>query len=152
MAMNISASNTGTAGASEAWSGASAPMAPSRKMSNLFDQIDANSSGSISQSQFMQAFQSMNPSASFQKAGADAVWNKLDPNGTGQVSKQDFTNDMVEMMKELRGTHDQQASLAGAQALAQQTLGLDALGSSPNALVNSPSGTGSVGSILNTLA
>jgi hypothetical protein len=119
-------------------------------MSNLFDQIDPSGSGSITQSQFGQAFQSMSPPASFQKAGADAVWGKLDPTGSGSVSKQAFVTEMTAMMKELRGHHSPVGSTAGAQALAQTTSLLDALGNP--ATGSAPPASSGAGSIINALA
>lgn len=83
-------------------SGASASAPPQTKMSNLFQGIDAGNSGSITQAQFNQAFQSQNPPAVFQAQGASAIWQQLDPNGTGSVSKQDFVNTMKQLMVSLR--------------------------------------------------
>ena len=65
-----------------------------QKMSQLFDMIDASGSGSISKTQFQQAFQAMNPPAKFQAMGADQIWAKLDSSGTGSVSRQDFVSTM----------------------------------------------------------
>jgi len=104
-------------------------MPPSKKMSNLFDQIDPSASGAINQNQFQQAFQSMNPAPSFQAAGVDAVWSQLDPNGTGSVSKQDFVSNMAAMIKQFNGGGPALSSSSGAQELAQNTGALDALGS-----------------------
>jgi hypothetical protein len=122
-------------------------------MANLFDSIDTSNSGMISKSDFEQAFKSMNPPASFKAAGADTVWAKLDPNGTGQVSKKDFTDIMVAQMKALRGHHHHNdgghhsSSQDGAAYLSQSASFLDALGSS-----NTPQEGSISGSILNTLA
>jgi len=150
MSINLSAS--GTTSAAQIWSGASAPMSPDQKMTNLFDQIDTSGSGSISQSQFDQAFQQLNPPASFQAAGADAVWSKLDPTGSGTVSKQDFVKGMTEMMKQLRGAHHHHHSAQGAQSAAQGTSLLDALGSSDSTSGATNSDSTTVGSIINALA
>lgn len=152
MSYNLSATSTGAADAAKIWSGASAPMSPTQKMSSLFDQIDTTGSGTISQSQFDQAFKSMNPPASFQAAGADAVWSKLDPTGSGTVSKQDFVNGMTEMMKQLRGAHHQHHSAQGAQAVAQSASLLDALGGSDATTGSSTSESPTIGSIINALA
>jgi hypothetical protein len=86
----------------DAVSGASAGMPPQQKMSSLFDKIDTNGSGSITQAQFAQAFQTFNPPAVFQAQGASATFAALDPNGTGSVSKQDFVSGMSGMMASLR--------------------------------------------------
>ena len=85
-----------------AMSGASAGMPPQQKMTSLFDQIDTSGSGSISQAQFAQAFQSMNPPAVFQNQGADAIFSALDPSGSGSVSKPDFVSVMSKLMASLR--------------------------------------------------
>jgi hypothetical protein len=83
-------------------SGASNGAPPQQKMSNLFDLIDTSGSGSITQSQFEQAFQTKTPPAVFQKQGADAIFASLDPTGTGSVSKQDFVSTMSKLMVSLR--------------------------------------------------
>jgi hypothetical protein len=83
-------------------SGASTGAPPQQKMSNLFDSIDTSGSGSITQSQFEQAFQTKNPPAVFQQQGAAAIFATLDPNGTGSVSKQDFVSTMSGLMASLR--------------------------------------------------
>ena len=151
--MNQSIASAGAGSASEIWSGASAPMAPAQKMSNLFDAIDPSGSGTINQSQFDQAFQTMNPPASFQSAGAASVWGKLDPTGSGTVSKQDFVNGMTAMMKQLRGTHQHhRSSAAGAQTLAQGTSLLQALGGGDAASASPATGSGAVGTNLSALA
>jgi hypothetical protein len=83
-------------------SGASAGSPPQQKMTSLFDQIDSSGSGSISQAQFLQAFQTMNPPAVFQNQGADAIFSALDPSGSGSVSKPDFVSTMSKLMVSLR--------------------------------------------------
>jgi hypothetical protein len=73
----------------------------------------------------------MNPSKGFQQAGADAVWAKLDPNGTGSVSKQDFVGGMTSMMSGFRHHHGGGASSASsaAQTVTTSTSSLSSLGS-----------------------
>lgn len=117
--MSISISGVGGAGMPSAVSGASMRQPPQQKMSNLYNQIDTSGAGAISQSQFNQAFQTQNPSAPFKAAGANAVWNALDPTGTGQVSRQDFVSGMKNMMYQLRQTDTSgaQTSAAGTQAV-----------------------------------
>ena len=83
-------------------SGASGNMPPNQKMSSLFSSIDTSGAGSINQTQFNQAFQTLDPPAVFKAQGANAIWNSLDPNGTGSVSKQDFVNMMKDLMVQLR--------------------------------------------------
>ncbi|HVU36260.1 MAG TPA: EF-hand domain-containing protein [Opitutaceae bacterium] len=151
--MNIPSS--GAAGSSEIVSGASAPMSPAQKMSDLFAQIDTSGSGSISQSQFDQAFQTLNPPPSFQAAGADSVWAKLDPNATGSVSKQDFVSTMTSFMKQLRGHHLQRGSADGAASISNSTSFLAALQSSGGesaTVASTAASSGSVGTFLDFLA
>jgi len=93
---------SGTGGAIQAMSGASAGLPPQQKMTLLYDKIDNSGSGSISQDQFNNAFQSMNPPAAFQQQGASAVFAALDPGGTGSVSKSDFVSGMSQLMASLR--------------------------------------------------
>src|ERR1700688_117136 len=83
-------------------SGASSGAPPQQKMSSLFDSIDTTGSGSITQSQFEQAFQTKNPPAVFQNQGAEAIFASLDPTGSGSVSKQDFVSTMSKLMASLR--------------------------------------------------
>jgi Ca2+-binding EF-hand superfamily protein len=97
-------------------------MPPQQKMTSLYNQIDTSGSGSISQSQFNQAFQKLNPPAAFKSAGATAVWNALDPSGSGQVSQQNFVNGMKNLMVSLRqgsgaASDAAQTSAASTQAL-----------------------------------
>ena len=88
--------------APQIYGGASPPMPPSSKMANLFNTIDSAGSGTISKSQFEQAFQTLNPPAAFKKAGAEAVWTKLDPTGSGSVGKSAFVDAMTAQMSQLR--------------------------------------------------
>jgi len=77
-------------------------MPPAQKMFDLFSQIDTSNSGSISKTQFELAFNTLNPPAGFKSIGSDAVFAKLDPNGTGAVSKQDFKNGMLQLIAQIR--------------------------------------------------
>jgi Ca2+-binding EF-hand superfamily protein len=96
--------------------GASPSMPPQQKMSNLFDSIDTSGSGSITQSDFTQAFQNLNPSRPFKLAGADAVWSALDTSKSGSVSKSQFVSGMTSLMQSLR-----EASANGSLQSAAQT-------------------------------
>lgn len=118
--MSMDIGGVGNAGALHAMSGASAGMPPQQKMSSLFDQIDTNGSGTITQAQFNQAFQTFNPPAVFQQQGANAIFSQLDPSGTGSVSKPDFVSGMSKLMVSLRA----EGGLSGAP------------GPSPSASVN----------------
>jgi len=82
--MNVS--GIGGSFAPQAMTGASARMPPSQKMTTLFSQIDTSGTGSINQSQFTQAFQTMKPTAGFRAMGPSTVFQALNPN-TGRFSK-----------------------------------------------------------------
>ena len=131
--MSMTVSGMGSAGATQAMSGASMRKPPAQKMADLFASIDTSGSGSITKAQFEQAFQTQNPPKGFQQAGADAVWAKLDPNGTGSVSKQDFVTGMTAQMAQMRqGHHHHHAagSSSSTQTPAQTvSSSLDALNS-----------------------
>jgi hypothetical protein len=124
-------------------SGASYGAPPQQKMSNLFDSIDTSGSGSITQSQFEQAFQTQNPPAVFQQQGADTIFASLDPSGTGSVSKQDFVSTMSQLMASLRADGSAQS---GSQPVDTLTASLQSLNqidpttvpptASPGALIN----------------
>jgi hypothetical protein len=112
-------------------------------MSNLFDSIDTSGSGSITQSQFEQAFQTQNPPAVFQKQGADAIYAALDPAGTGSVSKEDFVSTMSKLMASLRADNAAQSGSQPASTLSASLQSLNQIDpasvpptASPGALVN----------------
>lgn len=119
--MSISISGMSSATMPSAVSGASVHSSPQQKMSNLYSQIDNTGSGSITQSQFNQAFQSSNTPAVFKAEGASAVWGAIDTSGAGRVSRQDFINGMKEQMVQLRqdsgSTDAAQTSSASTQAI-----------------------------------
>jgi hypothetical protein len=121
-------SGVSAAGGMHAVSGASSSGPPQQKMSSLFDSIDTSGSGSITQSQFDQAFQSKNPPGVFQKQGADAIFAALDPKGTGSVSKQDFVSGMSKLMASLR------ADNAGQSSQSQSSQSQDSLAASLQSL------------------
>ena len=136
-------SGVSAAGGMHAVSGASSSGPPQQKMSSLFDAIDTSGSGSITQSQFDQAFQSKNPPSVFQKQGADAIFAALDPNGTGSVSKQDFVAVMSKLMASLRagntgqsGSQSQDSLAASLQALNQIDPASAPQNAQPGSLIN----------------
>ena len=136
--MNIS--GIASASALNVVSGASTGAPPQQKMSNLFDSIDTAGSGSITQAQFEQAFQTRNPPAVFQKQGADAIWAALDPSGSGTVSKQDFVSTMSKLMVSLRAEGTAPGGSASLSASLQSLNQIDpttvSANSPPGTLVN----------------
>ncbi|MDA8231770.1 MAG: EF-hand domain-containing protein [Magnetospirillum sp.] len=135
--MSMAITGAGGSGGAMAVSGASGRMPPQQKMSALFNTIDTSGSGSITQSQFDQAFQTMNPPAGIKAQGANAIWAQLDPSGSGSVSKADFVSTMKTVLANARNGANQSqgatASSGGTLSAAGQTLG--ALGT-PNGGVN----------------
>jgi hypothetical protein len=119
-------------------SGASYGATPQQKMSNLFDSIAGSGSGSITQSQFEQAFQTNNPPAVFQKQGADAIFAALDPTGSGSVSKQDFVSTMSKLMASLRAEGPGQSGSQPAGTLAASLQSLNQIDSSAVSPTSSP--------------
>src|SRR5664279_2558338 len=124
-------------------SGASYGAPPQQKMSNLFDSIDTSGAGSITQSQFEQAFQTQNPPAVFQKQGADAIFASLDPTGSGSVSKQDFVSTMSKLMASLRAPDPAQSATQPSDSLSASLQALNQIDpttvpatASPGALFN----------------
>jgi Ca2+-binding EF-hand superfamily protein len=68
--------------------GGGAGNSPTQIAQNMFTQTDSNGDGAITQSELEQSV----TAAGGDKAGADALFAKLDPNGTGSVSEQQFIN------------------------------------------------------------
>lgn len=97
-----------------AQSGASMAMPLYPKISALFSQIDTSGSGSISQSQFQEAFATQSKPARFQAAGADAIWAQLDPSKTGSVSRQDFVQGIAKLSAALKSNGTAAAAVPSA--------------------------------------
>ena len=121
-------------------SGASNSAPPQQKMSSLFNSTDTAGSGTITQAQFEQAFQTKNPPAVFQKQGADAIWSALDPSGSGTVSKQDFVSTMSNLMVSLRAEGTTQGGSASLSASLRSLNQIDpttvSANSPPGSLIN----------------
>lgn len=79
-------------------SGQAASSSPQQNINNLFQQIDSAGSGRITKAQFQQAFNKLNLPASIKGIGQEAAYSKLDPSGSGVVSKQDFIRGMHALM------------------------------------------------------
>jgi|SRR5579871_516983 len=134
--MNVSA--TASASGLHAVSGASYAAPPQQKMSNLFDSIDTSGSGTITQSQFTQAFQTKNPPAVFQQQGADAIFSTLDPSGTGSVSKQDFVATMSKLMVSLRADGSSQSGSGSSASVTASLQSLNQAGPTTASSSNAP--------------
>jgi Ca2+-binding EF-hand superfamily protein len=113
--------------------GASMRMPPTQKMNNLFSQIDTANTGSITQSQFTQAFNTLNPPAGFKAMGANAVFSALDTSNTGSVTRQQFVSGMTNLMSQLRQNHHASAgSTTPAQTVNASSTGLGQIGGNVN--------------------
>ena len=69
-----------------------------QNINNLFQQIDSTGTGRITKAQFEQAFNKLNLPEAIKGIGQDAAFNKLDPKGSGVVSKQEFIRGMHALM------------------------------------------------------
>jgi Ca2+-binding EF-hand superfamily protein len=83
--------------------GASAPMPPAKRMSDLFSKIDGQGSGAITKPQLAAAFKTLNPPANFKAYGLDKTWQALDPGDSGSVARDSFVATMTGLMSSLRG-------------------------------------------------
>jgi hypothetical protein len=72
--------------------------APPDSIASLYRQIDSAGTGSITRSQFQQAFANTAPPAAIKAIGVEAAFKKLDPQGTGVVTRQDFIKGMSSLM------------------------------------------------------
>ncbi len=79
-------------------------VSPQQKINTLFQQIDSFGTGRITKTQFEQAFNKLSLPASIKSIGKDAAFSKLDPSGTGIVSKQDFIRGMQVLMTQKSAT------------------------------------------------
>lgn len=99
--------------------GSKPPVSPQQKMANLFQQIDTTNSGRITKAQFEQAFNKGVLPPAVKAAGVDAAFSKLDPSGSGSVSKQDFIKGMEAMAAYGVQPKKEVANAAAAQAPAK---------------------------------
>lgn len=67
---------------------------PADPIANLYQQMDTEGKGSITRAQFQQAFTKTPPPGAVKTMGVEAAFNKLDPQGSGVVSRQAFIKGM----------------------------------------------------------
>jgi Ca2+-binding EF-hand superfamily protein len=94
----------------QGWPGASSTQPGDGLVQNLFSQIDGNGDGTISKSELETAV----TKAGGSKQGADALYAKLDPNGTGSVSAQQFAQSLFQAMPHHRHHHAGETGAASA--------------------------------------
>ncbi len=128
MSMSISGAGTNWS-QPKVMSGASSWKSPPQKMSDLFQKVDTSNTGTITQAQFAQTFQNVNPPAAFKNMGADTVFHKLS-NGNHSVSKQDFVDGMQKLMEQARNqaANNNAPTPAPAGSFASSLASLNALG------------------------
>lgn len=129
----------GSANSPQIVSGASPWSSPATKYNNLFSQIDSGNTGSINQSQFNEAFTTLNPPGIFKAAGVSAVFSQLDPSNAGSVSRSDFVSRLSSLAKHLRsGQADSKSAAAPSpsETLASNLQSLNSLGGSGDASQN----------------
>jgi len=73
-------------------------MSSYQKLSNLFQQIDTAGRGRITKAQFEQAFSKLNLPAPVKDLGHEVILGKLDPNGSGVITKPEFIQRMEPLM------------------------------------------------------
>lgn len=137
-------------------SGGSGPVPLQQKLSNLFQQIDTAGKGSITKTQFEQAFNKLNPPAAAKAIGAEATFSKLDPGGTGSVSKQDFIKGMSALMARTPPKEAAAKAAVAAPAHKAQTgsiTSVNAPASAPAPVASAaPAANGSIGNTINIAA
>jgi len=77
-----------------------APTTTLQKLNNLFQQIDTAGKGHITKAQFEQSFSKLSLPVSVKDMGQDGVLKKLDPNGTGIITKSDFIQRMAPLINQ----------------------------------------------------
>jgi hypothetical protein len=75
-----------------------AQAANTQRLGNLFQLIDTAGTGRITKAQFDQSFSNLSLPISVKEMGKEAVFGKLDPNGKGVVTKQEFIKGMEPLM------------------------------------------------------
>ena len=98
MSTTIGTSNLNAAYKTQSPIGANAPTATQQRLGNLFQQIDMYSTGSISKSQFEQAFNRINLPAPVKELGADAVLSKIAPDNAEIITKKEFVSGLESIM------------------------------------------------------
>jgi hypothetical protein len=146
-------SNMRAASVPKVASGASPTISAQQKISNLFQQIDSSGSGRITKAQFEQAFSKLNLPSSVKSIGLEAAFSKLDPSGTGVVSKKDFILGMQSIIAS-KNSQTQKSLPAEAKAipLAKSTpSNVVAPINAPNKTPSSPA-AGAIGNTINISA
>ena len=142
-------SNMREAAVPPAKSGVSKPVSPQQKIANLFQQIDTAGTGRITKVQFEQAFSKLNPPEAVKAMGANAAFSKLDPTGSGSVSKQDFIKGMESIVAQ--ATQPKKEAVAKVNA-APDMQGQANSAPAPNAAAPVPAASGPIGNTINITA
>lgn len=128
---------------------ASKPVSPQQKLASLFQQIDSAGKGSITKAQFQQAFNKLNPPEAVKVMGADATFSKLDPKGTGSVSKDEFVKGMEAIFAQAKSKDIAVKAAAPAAPAPSQASAAPAPAPAP---MPAPMANGPVGNTINVTA
>jgi hypothetical protein len=71
-----------------------------QKLNNLYQQIDTDGKGHITPTQFENSFSKLGLPANVKVMGSEAVLTKLDPNGTGVITKPEFFQRMESLINQ----------------------------------------------------
>src|SRR5579859_3315406 len=97
--MSLGATNVLGASAAFNWAADAADEASlDQDLGSAFDSIDRGATGVITQTEFEQAFASLDLPSGIAAQGADAIFAQLDPNGTGRVLRDDFISGMDQLL------------------------------------------------------
>lgn len=112
---------------SQVWSGASMQNYSQSGASNFFNSVDTNRSGSITQSQFEQALKTNQLPAYAKSLSPTEIWSKLDPKGTGSVTKQDFLSGLKTLSASKHKKHHNNAGESPSQTINNSLKSLNSL-------------------------
>lgn len=100
MSTTIGSSNHKAAYKPQVASSSNAQISPQQRLNNLYQQIDTAGKGHITKAQFEQAFNKLSLPASVRDLGQEAILSKLDPNGSGIITKPEFMQRMEPLMNQ----------------------------------------------------
>lgn len=132
-------------------SGASS-VSPQQKIGNMFQQIDSSGTGRITKEQFEQAFDKLNLPASVKALGAEAAFSKLDPTGSGVVSKQDFVHGMTSLVSQKSTQPHKEAALEVKSSAAASAPMKNAASQNSSSNIPPPPAGGPIGNTINVAA
>ncbi len=100
MSTTIGTANHSAAFKSQVELSGNSPTSTLQKLNNLYQQIDTTGKGQITKVQFEQSFNKLSLPASVKDMGQEGVLKKLDPNGTGVITKPEFIQRMAPLINQ----------------------------------------------------